>query len=58
MELGSNAQAIPVEDRLSISMPAGFAAFVGLAMQIVAHPQPPRILQIHREVLKPGSEAA
>jgi len=39
-------------------MPAVFAGFVGLAMQIIAHPQPPQILQIHREPLKPGSEAA
>jgi hypothetical protein len=41
-----------------MSMPARFAAFVGLAMQIAAHPEPPPILQIHREALKPGSEAA
>lgn len=27
-------------------------------MQIAVHPQPPRILQIHRESLKPGSEVA
>lgn len=35
-----------------------FAVFIALAMQIAAHPQPPPILQIHREALKPGSEAA
>jgi len=55
---GSGPQNSEMEDRLSMSMPACFAAFVGLAMQIVAHPQPPQILQIHREPLKPGSEAA
>jgi len=31
---------------------------VTFAMPIAAHPQPPRILQIHREGLKPGSEDA
>ncbi len=41
-----------------MSMRACFAVFIGLAMQSVAHPQPPQILQIHREPLKPGSEAA
>ncbi len=39
-------------------MRACFAIIVGLAMQIAAHPQPPQILQIHREALNPGSEAA
>ena len=34
-----------------------FAAFIGLAMQIATPSQPPQILQIHREALKPGSEA-
>ena len=35
-----------------------FSVFIALAMQIAAHSQPPQILQIHREALKPGSEAA
>jgi hypothetical protein len=39
-------------------MRLGFAAFIGLVMQIGAPVQPPQILQIVREPLKPGSEAA
>jgi hypothetical protein len=35
-----------------------FAVLIGLAMQMATHSQPPQILQIHREALKPGSEAA
>ena len=35
-----------------------FALFLGLAVQIAASPQPPQILQIYREPLKPGSEVA
>jgi hypothetical protein len=35
-----------------------FAAFLGLVMQITAPARPPQILQIYREPLKPGSEAA
>ncbi|HYL12532.1 MAG TPA: hypothetical protein VEV41_05835 [Terriglobales bacterium] len=31
--------------------------FITLAMQIAAHAQPPKILQIYREPLKPGVEA-
>ena len=39
-------------------MRIAFAAFFGLAMQIAAASQPPQILQIYREELKAGSEAA
>jgi hypothetical protein len=39
-------------------MRAGFVAFFGLVMQIAPTAKPPHILQIHREALKPGSEAA
>jgi len=35
-----------------------FAVIIGLAMQTGTPSQPPQILQIHREALKPGSEAA
>lgn len=38
-------------------MQASFAGIV-LAMEIAAQPQPPQILQIHREPLKAGSEPA
>ncbi len=39
-------------------MRACFALLLGLAMQTAAPPQPPQILAIYREPLKPGSEAA
>jgi len=35
-----------------------FAALIGLSMQIFAQSQPPQILQIYRDFLKPGSHAA
>jgi hypothetical protein len=34
------------------------AVFIGLVMQVAARAQPPHILQIYREPLKPGREAA
>src|SRR5262249_19070698 len=34
------------------------AGLMGLSMQVLAQPQPPRILQIYRDFVKPGSEAA
>jgi hypothetical protein len=34
------------------------AVFIGLAVQVVAHAQSPHILQIYREPVKPGREAA
>src|SRR5712692_8443820 len=42
----------------SMLITASFGSFLALAMQIAADPQPPQILQIYREPLKPGSEAA
>jgi hypothetical protein len=39
-------------------MRVGFVAFIGLVMQIAPTAKPPHILQIYREALKPGSEAA
>ncbi len=39
-------------------MRACLGVFMGFAMQIAPRPQPPQILQIFREPLKPGSEAA
>ena len=39
-------------------MRTGFVGVIGLVMQIATAVQPPQILQIYREPLKPGSEAA
>ena len=36
----------------------GFAGLIGLAMHIFAQSPPPQILQIHRDLLKSGSDAA
>src|ERR1700736_2146676 len=35
-----------------------FAGLIGLSMQVGAQSQPPQILQIYRDLLKPGSRAA
>ena len=35
-----------------------FAGLIGLSMQILAQSRPPQILQIYRDLLKPGSHAA
>jgi hypothetical protein len=39
-------------------MRRGSAVLIGLTMQLVAPEQPLQILQIYREALKPGQEAA
>ncbi len=36
----------------------GFAVLLGLGIQVFAQPKPPHTLQIYREILKPGSDAA
>lgn len=42
----------------SAAMGKWLAGLIGLTMQIAAQAQPPQILQIHREALKPGTDAA
>jgi hypothetical protein len=42
----------------SASIFVAFTVFLGLAMQITAQSQPPQILQIHRECLKPRMATA